>query len=421
MKFVGKIQNRLSDTKIIGKCLEAAYLFIFCAILSDMFLHTTMFFKLFGDHTQLHIFMRLGLLLVIFAKLSYTDERDWKNTLLILIVGASFLAAYYRRSRYEELLTIGLLIIGANQVSFRKILKVYTITGIVITIAAMAAAQMGIIENLVYHQKNRSPRNAFGSTYPTDFSAHIVYLVLAYVNVRGSKLKYVEIVSFMLLGMFVQYFCEARTNAGCIFLIAAICLVMKVFHGIKARDGGHWFEKLKKIVVTVFSFLTRYSMMILMTFFVGITLMYTPSNPSMVKWDYFFSKRLRYGKAGFMNYNVGLLGQFIEMHGYGGKTKVPDNYFFIDSSYVKMILCYGLVVTVCIWLIYFIIGKRAQKRNLFYLMTALGIIGIQCMFEHHIIEVAFNPFTLALLAKLDIGHSDREGKSRKELLKWKKA
>lgn len=316
---------------------------------------------------------------------------------------------------------MGLLIIGANQVSFRKILKVYVITGIAITIVVMAAAQMGIIENLVYHQKNRNVRIAFGSTYPTDFSAHIVFLILAYICIRGIRLKYIEIASFVLLGMFIQHFCQARTNAGCIFMVAAICLMLKVFHGIKIQEEPIWFTKVKKITATVFSVLTRYSMVILMVFIVSMTLLYDESNPMMVKLNYFLSKRLSHGKTGFKNYNVGFLGQYVEMHGFGGKATAPDNYFFIDSSYVKIILCYGLVVTACILLMYFIIGKRAQKRNLIYLMTALGIIGIQCMFEHHIIEIAFNPFALALLSKLDIEQSEKEGKTWKELLKWKKA
>ena len=120
-----------------------------------------------------------------------------------------------------------------------------------------------------------------------------------------------------------------------------------------------------------------------------------------------FTYRLSLGKEGFDNYPVGLLGQYIKMTGLGGKLEHPDVYFFIDSSYTKMVLCYGLAVCTCVLLIYLLIGKRAQQRNNMYLLAIIGIISIQCMFEHHILEISYNPFTLAVLANFDTNLKER--------------
>lgn len=395
------VEKHLNDTAFMKNVLEILYLFIFAVIFSDAFLHTTMFLKMFGDHTQLHIFMKIALLAVIFAKMSLTDDRNWKRTILIVLFLTCFVAAFYRRSHYDELLTIGLLIIGANQVSFRKILKVFLVLGIGITITAMIAAQAGMIENLVYHQNGRSIRISFGSVYPTDFSAHILYLVLAYIFLRQRRLKYIELAVLLGLAAFIYSFCDAKTNAGCIVMAVIICLFLKLSHAFSEEKKASWIKKAERFMHKIFVPLTKYSMLILFFLMTALTLLYSEDSAIMVKLNEFFNTRLSLGKTGFNTYPVGLLGQYIEMVGFGGKLEVPDNYFFIDSSYIKMILCYGLAVSACILLIYLLVGKRAQKRDNLYLLTILGIISIQCMFEHHIIEIAYNPFTLAILARLE--------------------
>lgn len=79
------------------------------------------------------------------------------------------MVAYGRRSRYEVLITLALLIVGAQGVSFRKIIWVYFVVGIIMMAVMITAAEAGMIENLVYHQPGRKQRIAFGSVYPTDF------------------------------------------------------------------------------------------------------------------------------------------------------------------------------------------------------------------------------------------------------------
>lgn len=405
-RLIKTAEKHLSDTNFMRNILEILYLLSFAVILSDAFLHTTMFLKMFGDHTQLHIFMKIALLAIIIAKLSLTDKQNWKRMLLIVLFITCFTAAFYRRSHYDELLTMGLLIIGANQVSFRKIAKVFLVTGISITIITMVAAQMGIIENLIYHQ-SRATRISFGSVYPTDFSAHIVYLVLSYIYLREKRLKYIELTIFIGLAVFIYYFCNARTNAGCIIFISLICFFLKLSHTIKEERKIGWLKKAEQFIHRIFVFSTKYSMLFLFSIMIILTALYSESSPIMVKLDNLFTYRLSLGKEGFDNYPVGLLGQYIKMTGLGGKLEHPDVYFFIDSSYTKMVLCYGLAVCTCVLLIYLLIGKRAQQRNNMYLLAIIGIISIQCMFEHHILEICYNPFTLAVLANFDTNLKER--------------
>ena len=46
---------------------------------------------------------------------------------------------------------------------------------------------LGIIENLSYAQPGRMTRMAFGIGYPTDFGAHVLFLLLCYFYLRRKK------------------------------------------------------------------------------------------------------------------------------------------------------------------------------------------------------------------------------------------
>ena len=63
-----------------------------------------------------------------------------------------------------------------------------------------------------------------------------------------------------------------------------------------------------------------------------------------------------------------------------------------------MILLVVLIIVVCI-------SFKAKEHKNFVLVWIMAVIGIQCMVEQHLIEVAYNPFLWLVLAKFT---EDRE-------------
>ena len=64
---------------------------------------------------------------------------------------------------------------------FDNILKVYTAVVSVMLIVAAIASQTGMIADVIgYSPRNAAAaRHSYGIIYPTDFAAHIFYLILA--------------------------------------------------------------------------------------------------------------------------------------------------------------------------------------------------------------------------------------------------
>ena len=71
-----------------------------------------------------------------------------------------FLAVWHRTG-YNILYDTALLLAGAFQINYRKILKVYLLVCIPFLIYTIIASQIGIVTNLIYNQHGRI-RESFG-------------------------------------------------------------------------------------------------------------------------------------------------------------------------------------------------------------------------------------------------------------------
>lgn len=107
--------------------------------------------------------------------------------------------------------------------------------------------------------------------------------------------------------------------------------------------------------------------------------------------------RLELGKKGLDDYGISLFGQDVPMVGFGGATTLEEEYFFIDSSYLNILLRYGIMFLVMVFIIYGVICYRYKKDTV--LMLSVVLLAISCFIDHHMMEAAYNPLTYALLAK----------------------
>ena len=100
-----------------------------------------------------------------------------------------------------------------------------------------------------------------------------------------------------------------------------------------------------------------------------------------------------------MEYGFRLFGQYVKMVGNGSTTEITTKYyFFIDCSYLYVGLQYGLIFLLAVLLIYVLCCRKYQNDR--YFLLTIVLISINCMIAHHLLEIAYNPFALALFAKM---------------------
>ena len=367
---------------------EITYLLIYGGVFTFEFLNTTMFEVKWPPRFA---FLFMGAIaLYTIAKFiwhnTYTKkEMIWSAIILFAFVMPAVL------TEYRFLWCVGFLIVAAKDVDFDKILKVYLVLGITIMVAAFAASQMGWIENLVYEvwrDEKLVYRNSFGIVYSTDFAAHVFYLAIAGICTLKRKFSYGVVVNFVVLALFVLDKCDARTSAICLSVMACLILFIKVFN-----------PQMKcKYVYYIFNATT----IVLAGSYLLLTHIYDETRTWLVELNDVLSNRLQITNKAIGLYDYQLFGQNITEKGFGRGTLFLGEYFFLDDSYIRIALMYGVVLLVVVLIMFWNNGVKAIRSKHCIILCAIAVIGLHSFMEHHILEIAYNPLLVYTFAKCKV-------------------
>ena len=336
--------------------------------------------------------VQIGIGLVVLFRYMVMRTSDIKKILIILLVIGSFIIAR-RYSEVDALLETGFLIAGANDIDYRKILKVYLIVEIPTTICTMIAGYTGVITDLVYH-RGEQVRMSFGFVYPTDFAAGIIFMVTAWGVLRQVRCTWIEIGLMIISVVLFEKYCDVR-NSEIVMMILIICVVyLKIRNKLAAKKGK---EYTPSLLLKILCLVAPYG---LAGFMILVSRFYRPDIEWMAKLNTLFSTRLSLGKEVFDRYDIQIWGQDIPMRGNGGSTEVVADYFFIDSSYVNILMRLGLVAFILVMLIISIIMIKSLNHP--YMLMAMAIVCIHSVMEHHMFEVYYDVFLMLPLAKFDV-------------------
>ena len=368
-----------------GEEIFLAVFFFYMVIVS---LQTTMF-RVGGPIVTAVLFLLAGC--VLFKIIAFDRYSEKELCFAALLLGDAVVVMAL--SGYKEVFYFAVFLLGAKNIDFEKILKIYMLVTIAVLLSAFVASRLDIIEDLVYDRAFFGERNSFGAIYPTDFAAHIFFLLCAWYYVIRKKLQTCQIVLGGFICAAVYYYCKTRLD--CITMALLLLVLWVLIH----RE--YWFDvasKRKKVFEIFFQKAPWFGVAGFAVMYL-LSLFYMPNVSAFAFLNELISDRLRISNQGLAEYGFSLWGQPVEMNGNGGSLIEPANYFYIDSSFLYVYLCYGAVfLALILWIHYSCCKKYADDRC--YLLI-LAVIAVNCMIAHHMVDLAYNPFYFALLAKRD--------------------
>ena len=394
---------RLWNRSINGRQVYfTAFLFYFL----PMFLIETTFSPV---NRWLRLFAYISLPLLFF-KIYVLDQWKKKELFAISLLLVIELIVW-RMTHYPDILLIGPFIIGAKGVDFRDIISWYFYLTLILVMTMMMLSLVRIIPNLVYYSASRPTRYALGMLYPSVIAAHYFYLALAYCYLRFGKLNVID----YLLIISGNVVCMLLTNTKLDFL-ATLVIIPVMIIAQRAYFGKKW----SSIMASFWWMATPLSAvgMIFLSYF------YNPSNHLLKKINSLLSGRLELGRLAFKKYDLNLLGRTIVEHSFAGVKGqklnnsgggLPQNYFYIDSSYIRMILLWGFLAFIIVIACLTFIAIRSTVRKTFILSAVILVSSLSYMFEPHIIQIIYNPFLLALLSNSYFNSFEKENKKCKIL------
>ena len=315
-----------------------------------------------------------------------------KNFFFGVCISSLFLLSWMS-TWYLFLLEIAVLAVGAVGIPYKKILKVYVWCGIIIMGLAMLGALTGAVRDLTY-VKDKTYRHSFGICYPTDFAAHGIYLLLSIWVVYENIPVIIGIIAMLLFAVFQYRYCYTE----CSEIVAILSAVGMAYVWLVSRI------KDKKSLIAKFTWCIDQLLTIFMGICAGVIIWMSfkcgDEYPLLKKIDSIISGRLSLAQRAFKEYGIKYFGTAFDMVGFGSETVRRSGYNFVDSSFCLILVRYGIVALAAVLIIYFIVERKALRSGKRKLMVAFALISIHSVIEHHLLELAYNPFLLLAFADI---------------------
>lgn len=397
------MNNLLKMRKIVIK-KENLFLIAFSLYLFQAFLKTTMFHYRFPQLNFLYSllsYLSIGLVLLKVLLETYNEKKIISFFVIMLIFFVSAI-----ESSYRVLLTIVIFVIGAKDVSLKKMAKIYFYLSTILLIITILSAKIGIIRNLIYYRADGTFRQAFGICYPTDFVSHIFFIVLSFLCLKKGHIKIYHYIIILGVTYLAYRFCDTRLD--CVSIIITLIITFLYDKGILNLR----YKLIKSILIFGFIICS-----IIAVFF---TLNYEKGNHFYDYANELLSGRLSIGKMMIERYGISLFGQ--EVNDYG--TTIPgtakyDEYNFIDSSYLRILLKYGLLVFIILCIMNVYVNKRIYETDK-YLLLIIFVICVNSIVAQHYMEITYNFLLFMYFSRIDFNEKickNAEKTSNNKILK----
>ncbi len=372
--------DNMSIIKAFKKCSEGLFLIAFVIVIFFYAMEVSQFSENFTIHMQ-PIFDLLPAILIFF-KIVFTEYREWKKWPFYILAFAFGLTVAHA-SCDDFLYSTILLLIGANHVSFEKILKVYCIVIGGILISALVCSLTGVISNTRYLQDERGYRYSLGMKYPTDCSAYYLFWFISFIYAFRTRLKWWSGFFGIALSIILWFATKARNNCACLFLFAFIFILFKL------KDSGYLKVKLPVWIKTAYQKICQYSVFVLAVVMIAGSIFVEKLSfvSSFVPGT--FWARFTLGMKGMVRYDIKLFGQPTEYN-------FVTDYFFLDSSYHQLLIVFGIIALFVVIFAYLYLGDKF--RNDKYMLLLLLVIALQSTMEFHLVDPSYNSIILALTA-----------------------
>ena len=265
-----------------------------------------------------------------------------------------------------------LLILSSRRIEADKIIKVTFYLQLILLCITVLPAALGIIYNEAQYSENGLRlRHLLGFRYCTDSANFYLSFILEYIYLyREKRIGIIKSIVFILIG----YYIFIQTDTKEAFLLIVLAFVMeRIFRPFDFRKSYSLraFVKYQYWIYAIVSIIGA-----------GLYV----KDGRLEKINVALNSRLDLANQGLMKWGVKILGVSVKWISKG------DAYNYIDSSFINVLICYGILMFLFLLIGYTTIGCRAIEGNDQRLYVVLIIWGIHAIINPQIYLIWYNPF-----------------------------
>lgn len=328
---------------------------------------------------------------------------DWKNgekiTISILtIVFVSLAIALFAKNR--SIFFSVIIFIALRNMEFDKLIKIALNIYLIGFLIVICLAMLNIIPNWEFSRGNM-PRYALGFIYATDAIGIYLIIILMFFYTKKDKATKIELLVLEAINVFMYSYTNGRLS---FILISAVLFIqfLSKFEFIKKIFYNKFVQKSLQIICHTLP----------VVLFLGIHLlviMYANNIFIANKVNRILSDRIKLTYQAYRKNDVNLFGNDIKWQGWGayGYKEQDDGeefvYNFVDSSYARLVLDYGIVFScIIIWAYREILIINYENKNYWLIFAILIILGWSFI-EQYLVSLGKNVFILSFIPLLERG------------------
>ena len=324
-----------------------------------------------------------GIFLIIIKSLFFTMYK--KRDLIIWLILLAVFLLIYEKTGNKNLFFIALLSLGALNIDSRLILKYHMIAQILAVVFTFFLMQNNIIINLIYYRNNKMCP-AYGFIYPTALSAVLFSIFISYTILKRFTFNIVEYIFIVFLIYFTLIVLDARLDGYLMVIVCVSTLFNKKIINIIA--------KAKESICLIIS-------MILICLSILFSYLFNSSSSFFNTLDSFFNSRLSQGHIALTQYPISWFGQKIQMQGMGGQQGLHQNftkYFYIDNSFIQILVIDGLVLLLIVLMLIALFFIKWHRQKKYILEIALLFICMASIVEDSLVSSATSIIFVIMVA-----------------------
>ena len=339
----------------------------------------------------------LAVVTVIKFFLSENDSTKWAS----IPVAAVYLIACFSTG-YEFMAFLGVFTVALLNIHYKKVMAAFIIPVSVSVFTSMFASLCGAVSN--YVKVGEMLHSSWGSCYHTELASALLFLlVFFWVFLKGIPDVLFIIPGVVVLGISIIVTGSKTTTTLAIIFLAFIIYKILEDKFIKKGTGPYCIFRLANALV-------RFIFPVLLIFMVVMLFLYRAGNTFAIKYDEIFSHRLVYAANMLGEWGIKPFGNYFDMAGNGWSTFDPPVYTFIDSSYLMLLIRYGLVTTLFVSLIWVWMSDKVLRSGNRRMAFAMVLIALNCLSEQHFMELNYNILLVMPFAFLDVPENNTDVK-----------
>lgn len=306
-------------------------------------------------------------------KILFLDHHSRKEWCVLIILLIYTVINYIECEFYVEPLVVFLLVFGSKNIDINDNLVKYFFCVCAIFLITIVLCLLGVIQDYIVGGRNDVARHSLGIIYPTDFAAHVFYLILLYSYLFEKKYSIVYVLCIFIIDFIVYRITYARLD---FVLILVTPVVFWLFNKIQ------FLQKSKAIHVLLFSSIIIFCVIAFLP-----AVLYDPDNQFFAWLNDLLSTRLDHESKAFNEVGINIWGRNFISHN-------PDTYFFVDSGFLYILFLFGSVAFILFMYCLLRVGFLGVIKSDYKLLLVLSLISLSSVIEHHIVDISYNPFII---------------------------